>query len=336
LTGDALARLGAWVTAANQAEVLVRPLVRSAFVPDGYKPKILDKDTAEEIAAKFETATANATAAVLLGLGIGVDPLTALQQIIIIKGRPGMYAKFKVALLLAQGYDIWDGEMSDESVTVYGLRPGDDKRREVTITMAQARKAGWTSNEAYAKTPQDMLWARAAGRLCDRIGAHILLGIPTAEDVPDEPLHVDAQVGRVTADIIMAGSEPQPPAKRTRRASSAKRDADITEPETRRTQTDADVAAGDPTWAPPEATAPAAAPATPTQADMRKMFMLMHEQGIDERGPALAYIHETIGRRVESRADLTGPEVERVIAKLESATAGASFDAMRAERDGGA
>lgn len=320
-TADAMARLSEWVTAASQASQLVAPLVGSAFVPDGYKPRIERGDTDEQIQEKRETALANATAAVLLGLSIGVDPLTALQQIIIIKGRPGMYAKFKVALLQSRGFDIWTDEISDESVTVKGSKPGDGRIHEATVTMDQAKRAGWTSNDAYAKTPSDMLWARAAGRLCDRIGGNVLMGIPTAEDNHDEPVRVDAQVGRVTADIILAGSEPQsPPPKRTRRtASSAKRDADIT---TR--PADLGPATEAPSSAPGPAAAgalqdPPAAPAgdPPTPEAMKAMFAALKRANITEKDTALAFIADVIGREVQSRAHLNARDVADVLAALE-------------------
>jgi hypothetical protein len=320
-TTEALARLGEWVNAATQTHSLVAQLINGSFVPDSYKPRIMDNDDEKTRAQKTEVAFANATAAVLLGLGIGVDPLTALQQIIIIKGRPGMYAKFKVALLLAHGYDIWDKELTDESVTVCGVRPGDDKIREVTITMADAKRAGWTSNDAYAKTPKDMLWARAAGRLCDRIGGNVLLGIPTAEDNADaDPLHVEAQVGRVTADVILAGAEPKTNRRRPRNATT-ETPPDPPAVEEQPPAVDNPVEGPGPSPATgPHMGDPAPPPApggAPTQAAMRRMFALLKETGHTDKDEALQFIRDTIGRSVISRAELTAGEVAAVIDALD-------------------
>lgn len=331
---DALARLTEWVGAAAQAETLVRSLVKSAFVPEGYKVRTPPNAKPEQIAEAEEVAVANGTAAVLLGLGIGVDPLTALQQIIIIRNRPSSYAKFKVALLLSRGYDIWDGEITDESATVYGLRPGDDKVRHVTITMEQAKRAGWTTNEAYAKTPQDMLWNRAAGRLCDRIGGNVLLGIPTVDDVHDEPLRVDAQVGRVTADVILAGAEPTPrPAKRTRKAAASK--AEQLERTTPQTDGMHDVdpdPVADRTQPVDEGSAqrPSIPPSgPPTQEAMKAMFAGLKAAGKTDRDEALEFIRQTIGRTVISRAELSANEVAAVIDRL----AGDVLDEAEAAQD---
>ena len=183
---DALARLGQWVEAARHAHQLVAPLVGTAFVPDSYKPKIDPRATPDERAEARATAIANATAAVLQGITLGLDPMTSLQQIYIVYGRPGMYAKMMVALIQAHGHEVWTEDLSDSRAVVAGRRRGSEIIERVTVTMEQARKAGWTRNDAYNKTPQDMLWARAASRVCDRIASDVLKGIASIEAVQDE------------------------------------------------------------------------------------------------------------------------------------------------------
>jgi hypothetical protein len=201
-----LAVITEWLTAAQTAEQLVTPLISSSFVPDAFKPRISANAGELEQRQAFETARANATSAVLLGLSLGLDPLTSLQQIYVVKGRPGMYAKLKVALAQARGHRVWDEEYGPESVTVAGSRKGSDDVVRITLTMADAKRAGWTSNDAYSKTPADMLWARAASRVVDRIAADVLMGIASIEDLDDvdEPAPASA---RVTIDDVR-GSAP--------------------------------------------------------------------------------------------------------------------------------
>lgn len=184
---DALARLGAWVEAARHAHQLVAPLVGTAFVPDTYKPKIDPRATPEQRAEARATAIANATAAVLQGITLGLDPMTSLQQIYIVHGRPGMYARIMVALVQSRGHEVWTEDLTDTRAVVCGRRRGSDAVERVTVTMDQARKAGWaTRNENYQKTPQDMLWARAASRVCSRVAPDALMGIASVEEVQDE------------------------------------------------------------------------------------------------------------------------------------------------------
>ena len=50
----------------------------------------------------------------------------------------------------------------------------------------------------------------------------------------------------------------------------------------------------------------------------KRMFALLGEHGISDRDEALAYVGGVIGRQIESRNDLTVPEVEAVVADLEA------------------
>jgi hypothetical protein len=121
---DALTRLGEWVDAARHAHQLVAPLVGTSFVPDSYKPKVDPRATPEQREEARQTAIANATAAVLQGITLGLDPMTALQQIYVVHGRPGMYAKIKVALAQSRGHEVWTEDLSDSRAVVAGRRRG--------------------------------------------------------------------------------------------------------------------------------------------------------------------------------------------------------------------
>jgi hypothetical protein len=123
-----------------------------------------------------------------------------LQQIYIVHGRPGMYTEIKVALVMSRGHEVWVEDISDTRAVVCGRRKGSEAPPErVTVTMDQARKAGWTTNQAYAKTPQDMLYARAAGRVCDRIAPDVLMGIASVEEIRDS-IQTTAEVGSRTVE----------------------------------------------------------------------------------------------------------------------------------------
>lgn len=181
----AMERLGRWVEAASQAHQLVAPLVNTPFVPDSYKPKVDPRASDKVKAEAHQVAVANATAAVLQGITLGLDPLTALQQIIIIHGRPSMYAKMMVALVQSRGHEVWTEDLSDSRAVVAGRRKGSDNIERVTVTMEQARRGGWTRNDNYTKNPQDMLWSRAAARVCDRIASDAVKGIASVEEIQD-------------------------------------------------------------------------------------------------------------------------------------------------------
>jgi hypothetical protein len=224
-----------WVAAAREAETLVSPLVDTPFLPSslwplppGVAPRDMPnprikhpRESAEEWAGRRQVACSSGTAAVLTGMTLGLDPLVALAQVFVVKGRPGLYTKIKVALAQRAGHDVWDEELTPERVTVCGRRKGwpQDRIVRITITIEMAKTAGWMSNDTYTKTPADMLWARAAGRVIDRIAADTLNGIPSIETMDDDaelPAQVMAEASdlptRTTAAAILARAEQAPPA----------------------------------------------------------------------------------------------------------------------------
>lgn len=293
---DALNRLGQWVTAAQQAHTLVSPLVETPFVPDAYRPKVDPRATPEQKAAARSLAVANATAAVLQGITLGLDPLTALQQIYIIHGRPGMYAEAMVGLVKAHGHDVWTEDISDTRAVVCGRRAGAEHTERVVITMDMARKAGWTSNQAYTKTPQDMLYARAAGRVAKRLAPEVLLGIVSVEEIQDT-IRVEAQAGPATRTV-------EPP-RRTRKAVTPAPAQPVEEP-----PLDDDQPVSEPPSEPePEPSI--------TPAQSKKLYAALRQTGREDKDTALVYIAGVIGREVESTKDLTKQEAIRVIDALE-------------------
>lgn len=293
-TNDALARLADWVAAARNAHQLVAPLVGTAFIPDAYKPKTDPRATPEQRAEARDVAIANATAAVLQGITLGLDPMTALQQIYVVHGRPGMYTRIKVALVQAHGHEVWTEDLSDSRAVVCGRRRGNEGVERVTVTMEQARKAGWTSNQAYTKTPQDMLYARAAARVCDRIAADVLMGIASVEEIQDE-IKTTAEVGVRTVA-----------APRKRAAPQAIEATTVDEP-----PLEAEVAANEPT-----------AKASPqdgiTAPQQKKLHALLNEKGLGNRDTGLLYITGVVGRDLETTKDLSKVEAGRVIEALEA------------------
>lgn len=301
----ALRGLDDWLRAAGSAEQLARQLVHSFFVPQAYKVGNPRDEQATAI------AVANATGAILLGQSLGLDPLTALQQIYVVHGRPGMYAKLKVALAQAAGHRVWDEEYSAETATVCGVRRGTDDVVRITITMEQAKQAGWISNAAYQKTPADMLWARAASRVVDRIAADLLMGIQSIEDIDPDDTTPAARVAQVSVEDI-----PKPSARTGALAALPTRTLDQ-----------------------PPAAKDIPADVTPesdgiTDAQLRKLGAVMGDLwviGAGSRDRRLAIASRIAGRSLSSSKDLSQDEASIVIDTLDS-IARADDAAVRLDR----
>jgi hypothetical protein len=73
---------------------------------------------------------------------------------------------------------------------------------EARFTIKMAEKAGLTGKSNWKRHPDDMLWARAVSKLCRRLFADCFAGAtyapdelePTADELMDEPQHVDLSV----------------------------------------------------------------------------------------------------------------------------------------------
>ena len=126
----------------------------------------------------------NATAAIIMGDELGFTPLASLRSIYVIHGTPALYARAMVALVLAQGHEIWTTISTTEKVEVRGKRKGSDHEEVSVWTTARAAKAGYTKNSKYTSNPEEMLFSKAAAEIARKIGADALLGIPySVEDL---------------------------------------------------------------------------------------------------------------------------------------------------------
>ena len=153
-------RLVAWAEGLAAAHRIGTALCQTSFVPQQFRGK------PEEAAA-----------AILYGDEIGFTPTQALQNIYVISGKPSMYARSMVALLMSHGHDVWTVEKTDAKVTVAGRRKGSTHTVEETWTTARASKAGYTNNKKYQTDPQAMLYARAASDVCRQVAPDSLAGI---------------------------------------------------------------------------------------------------------------------------------------------------------------
>lgn len=153
----------------------------------------------------------DAAAAILYGAQVGLDPLTALQNLYVIGGRPALYARTMQAIVQAAGHSIWTEDSSDSSVTVCGQRAGSEAIERVTWTIERAQTAGYTTNKNYQKDPQAMLYARATGDVCRRIAPDALLGMAyTVEEMRVSAAAQESQRGTGTRPAAETSSKRAP------------------------------------------------------------------------------------------------------------------------------
>ncbi|ASR77245.1 ssDNA-binding protein [Mycobacterium phage Avocado] len=214
----------------NTAWKLAGQLVRTTMVPK-----------------RFFGKQGDATAAILYGAELGLNPIQSLQRVVPIHGMPSLEARTMVGLLKAAGYKVRTVEQSDESVTVVGRDQDGDEYRS-TWTIARAQRAGyvptpkpgvtnpdplndddWVSvekfwdgkrkvsvlgNMKYITDPQTMLKAKAQAEVCREMAPDVLMGISySREDLESETFEepertAPAPANPVTEDEIFAEEVP--------------------------------------------------------------------------------------------------------------------------------
>jgi hypothetical protein len=317
-TGEALRELSSWVKAAEEAEALIWRIIDTPFVPASFWPNVGQGDgkypvTYEQREQGRPFAVAGAVAAVLQGVTLRLDPLTALAKIYVVKGTPGLYAKLKVAIAQRAGHDVWTEDSTDTRAVVSGRRRGTQRVETVTITIEQARKAGWAKNDTYEKTPADMLWNRAAGRVCDRIAGDSLHGIPSAEDLVDAAADGSAspasrRVSPPPKRTALTAGSPMPPG----RPAQARGAADGQFEDGYRLADEASIPPPSDTGGRPI-----------SEAEWRTInarFLELGVQGEGSRAARLKVVIHIIGREIERGSQMTAREAENVLANLADPT----------------
>ena len=162
--------LAAWAGAMGDAMTLAKGLAGTAFVPNHFQGK--PPDTA---------------VAIMKGAALGLDPVAALESIYVINGKPALYTRSMVALVLAKGHEIWTEEADATTVTVKGKRHGSSHVEASTWDTARVKAAGLDRNRQYAAHPEAMLYARAAADVCRRIAPDVLAGLSYGVEELQEP-----------------------------------------------------------------------------------------------------------------------------------------------------
>lgn len=173
----------------------------------GLEPRTMD--AAWEIAqaavdARMVESVAEAFARIQIGRPLGIPAMASIQNISFIENKKTglrtacMMARQKLALCLSRPdiIEYIEAETISNTKAVFiGKRIRGRKEQRYEFTIEDARIAGLVDRGSteegkagnnYTKHPSPMLQWRACGRLCDLIGADILTGIATREEVDDE------------------------------------------------------------------------------------------------------------------------------------------------------
>ena len=288
----AVRRLTEWAQSAAAAHNIATTLVQTTFVPDGVKGK-----------------PGEATAAILAGLEVGLQPMAALRAFDVIQGQAAPRALTLRAIVQSFGHEMVLEESTATRCRMRGRRKGSSEWVPVTWTIDRAKDLGLTGKHNWKAQPQAMLVARATSELARLIAADAILGLGySAEEVAD-----GGPVERTTTDTV--DSTPTP----TRRMSRKKAEPSQEDLEAlrRKLEQPSDIEDAE------EVEEPETGEAI-TPAQMKMLHASFNEANIADRDTRLNYCRNLIDRDIDSSKDLTKAEASRIIdALVQDAEAGA-------------
>ena len=149
----------------------------------------------------------NCLVALEMSKRMNLSPLTVIQNLNIIHGRPTWSAQFISSQIMGCGrFENFDylvkGEGETLEVQCIAKRIADQKLIKGTaVSMKMARLEGWTKNPKYSSMPELMLRNRAATFFGRQYIPDLLLGVQTSEEVVDiQPLDVTPETVKETLD----------------------------------------------------------------------------------------------------------------------------------------
>ena len=128
-----------------------------------------------------------------------LSPLTVMQNLNIIHGKPSWSAQFIASTIMSCGRFskfeyLVKGQGETLEVQCIATRLEDNKQvKGSAVSMRMARQEGWTKNSKYSSMPELMLRNRAATFFGRQYIPDLLLGVQTSEEVVDiesEPINV--------------------------------------------------------------------------------------------------------------------------------------------------
>ena len=180
----------------------------SAFIAQGAQFMQLAVDLADSdiIPKDFRKKPANCFLALEMAHRLSLGPMEVMQNLYVVHGTPSLSSKFLIGLANRSGR--FKGglrfDSTDDGATCYAIDRETNERLEVTVTRAQAERAGWTKNAKYREMGEQMLSYRAATFFVRRYCPEVMLGMMTVEEANELPRHVETEVYTDPLDAALA------------------------------------------------------------------------------------------------------------------------------------
>lgn len=139
----------------------------------------------------FQGKLANCLIALNIADRMGEDPLTVMQNLAIVSGKPCWQTQYMIARANKSGVFAsritWaaEGKADALAVTASAKLADSGEVVSVAVSMAMAKADGWLKNAKYQSMPEHMLRWRSAAMLIRLYAPEVMLGIQSVEEVED-------------------------------------------------------------------------------------------------------------------------------------------------------
>ena len=153
----------------------------------------------ELVPQQYRKRPADCFVAMQMAFRLNADPMMLMQNTYIVHGRPGMEAKFVIALMNSRGpftgpvQWTFAGEGRNRSCTAYATHKITGEVCQATVTWDIVEKEGWSKKDGskWLTMPDMMFQYRSASFLCNLYCPEVKMGMMTVDElidiVPSEP-----------------------------------------------------------------------------------------------------------------------------------------------------
>lgn len=145
----------------------------------------------------FRGKAGNCLVAIQFGMELGMPPMQAIQNIMVINGRPAIWGDLALALVRNSGLLLAIKETADGKISASCIvqRVGEEPHTQ-TFTMAQAVSAKLAEKDLWKQYPERMLKMRARAFALRDVFTDVLKGLRIREEVEDYDPAIDIEQQR--------------------------------------------------------------------------------------------------------------------------------------------
>lgn len=166
------------------------------------------------VPAHFQGKSDDCFVALQMAYRMELDPMTALQNIYVVSGKPGLSSQLIISLVNRSrklvGPVQWRiaGKGETLEVTAFGTLRETGEEISFTVPWSMVKAEGWEKNPKYRSMPEVMMRYRSVAFLARFHFPEVIIGMQSAEEIEDtlaaEPAPAGSAIERMKAQALAA------------------------------------------------------------------------------------------------------------------------------------